>query len=1033
MKNFLALSLLITVSSFINYPLVAQKDIPLKGDELFGAVRARQIGPALMSGRVSDIEVHPTDAKVFYVGAAGGGVWKTNNAGVTFNPIFDKHTQSIGCITLDPSAPDKVIWVGTGEVWTRNSVTIGDGIYKSTDEGQNWINMGLKNSERIASIVVNPDNSDEVFVAVLGALWGDSEHRGIYKTMDGGKTWDKIFYVNATTGCSELIMDPKNSQIMYAAFWEFRRTAYSFNSGGNNSALYKTTDGGKSWDKIHNGFPTGKLGRIAIAAAPSNPSILYTVLETEKSEDKGLYRSDDAGQSWKRLNGDFELVVRPFYFSRIVVDPRNPDIVLKAGLSGSISKDGGKTFRSIGAGVHSDFHDYAFDPINSNVIYVGTDGGVYRTWDGGTVWEMVRNLPLSQYYHVSYDNQKPYKVYGGLQDNGSWVGPSKQPGGIENRHWVSVGVGDGFKVYPHPENPNIVYSEMQGAENVWRVDLIKNQSKTIKPFAEAGDPKLRFNWNAPLNTSFHYPDRIYMGSQFLHISDDKGESWRKASKDLTTNDPKKQQQVDSGGLSADNSGAENHCTIFTINESPIDKDMIWIGTDDGNIQVTRDSGKSWKNVTPRLPNLPANLWVYHIAPSHFDKATAYIVLDGHTQSDMRAHLYKTTDFGTTWTSISSSDLPVFGRSILEDHKNPDLLFFGAEDGLYITLDGGKNWAKFENNMPAVAIHYLQLHPREDALIMATHGRGVIIIDDISPLRQISNEILSNEFVFLATKPTIINEGSGFNGYATVGEFVGDNPSSNAKITYYMGKRHTFGKMTMEVFDLNGIKVADLTPGKSKGINQVEWNYTLKRPKVAKGSTLAFGGFAAPTLPEGKYKVVVTKGSKTFESDIQLAYDTESIHSVDDRNTKYKAAMELYTLTENIASEVENLDAIQATAKQIDTKGDKNLAKKLNLTLLNKEIDDLRATMVVTTGDNYVGAAEPELREKVASLYSAVVGYAGRPTNAQTENAKLLNIRFLNSKTKIDLLVTKAIGLNAILEKAKIDTRFKVSSKEEDRP
>src|SRR5690606_6129661 len=346
----------------------------------------------------------------------------------------------------------------------------------------------------------------------------------------------------------------------------------------HNSALYKSQDGGKTWNKIHNGFPGGKLGRITVAVAPSKTSRLYAVLETEKPEDKGLYRSDDAAQNWKKVNGDFELAVRPFYFSRIVVDPENPDILLKAGLSGYMSKDGGNTFRPIQGGIHSDFHDFIFDPNNSERIVVGTDGGVYRTWDGGVMWEMVKGLPLSQFYHVSVDQQEPYWVYGGLQDNGSWIGPSEKTGGIRNSDWKSVGYGDGFRVYPHPGNPKIVYSEMQGAENIWRVDVQRSQAKTIKPYRQEGDPKLRFNWNAPITTSLHKPDRLYAGSQFLHMSEDMGESWKKISGDLTTNDPNKQMQASSGGLSADNSGAENHCTLFTINESPIDENMIWVGT-----------------------------------------------------------------------------------------------------------------------------------------------------------------------------------------------------------------------------------------------------------------------------------------------------------------------------------------------------------------------------------------------------------------------------------------------------------------------
>ena len=1008
----------------------SQNPIPLKGDEIFGSLKARQIGPAIMSGRISDIEGHPTDSKIVYIGTAGGGVWQSTNAGVTYNSIFDKHAQSIGAVKVDPNNPDKVIWVGTGETWTRNSVSVGDGIYKTTDGGQNWKNMGLEKSERISNIIVHPSNSDIVYVGVLGALWGDSEERGVYKTTNGGTTWEKIFYINAGTGCSELVMDPANPDILYSAFWEFRRTAYSFNSGGLNSALYKSTDGGKSWNKIHNGFPGGKLGRIAVAVAPSDPSRLYAVLETEKDSDKGLYRSDDAGKSWTRTSGDFELVVRPFYFSRIVVDPKNPDILMKAGLFGSISKDGGKTFRSINGGMHPDFHDFWFDPNNSNVIYVGTDGGVYRSWDGGNAWEMVKNLPVSQFYHVSFDNQTPYKVYGGLQDNGSWTGPSQKPGGIENRDWITVGYGDGFRVYPHPSDPNIVYSEMQGAENIWRVDVAKSQIKTIKPYPEAGDPKLRFNWNAPLTTSLHNPDRIYVGSQFVHVSDDRGETWRKLSPDLTTNDPAKQNQEESGGLSADNSGAENHCTVFTINESPLDKNVIWVGTDDGNVQLTTDGGLTWTNVTPNIKGIPDNTWAYHIEPSHFDKNTAYVVFDGHTQNDGKTYVMKTRDGGKTWFSIVNDQVKGFARSLKEDHKNPNLLFMGTEFGLYVTVDGGLNWVKFENNMPPVAVHYLALHPREDALIMATHGRGIIIVDDISPLRYISGSILESELEFIPSKPAVMFEKSSFGSYSGPGEFVGPNPSVAARINYFMGKRHTLGKMTMEVLNEKGEKVADLSPGKAKGINTVEWNYTLKPPKVAKGKTFTFGGFAGPTVPAGKYKVRITKGSKTFEQDLELIYDPQSIHTFAERKERSGTIDKLISMSEDLAYEADKLDYLQKSGESLLPFIDqKKLTKKADIRKLIRNIESLRSTMVITTGDNYVGMAEPQLREKIATLYGEVNSYPGKPSVAQLESMKVLDEKLNDVKSAVAKIVEETEKINKVLNQNKAPSKLEFRSRE----
>jgi len=780
----------------------AQNNASVNLKNLFGDLRARHIGPALMSGRINDMEVHPTNNQIIYAGTAGGGVWKSNDAGTTFNPIFDDHSQSIGAVAIDPNDPDNVIYVGTGETWTRNSVSYGDGLYKSTDGGSNWKKLGFDKSERIANIIVNPKNSNEVYVAVLGALWSDSDERGVYKSSDAGETWEKILYIDEKTGAADMTMDPKDPSILYASMWEFRRTAWSFSSGGDNSALYKSSDAGKTWNKIHNGFPDGQLGRLAIAVAPSDANILYTVIEAEDPKRKGLYRSDDAGANWKQLNNDFGITVRPFYFSRITVDPRNPDVVVKGGLSGSISKDGGKTFKSLG-NMHSDIHDIVFDIHDSDRIYAGTDGGVYRSWNGGTTMEIVENLPLSQFYHISVDNAEPYNIYGGLQDNGSWYGPSSSSGGINAGDWNSIGAGDGFRVLKHPTK-NIIYSEMQGAENVWRYDVDNKLVKTIQPLEKAGYEDLRFNWNAPMAISAHQPDRFYMGSQFLHKSEDMGDTWEIISPDLSTNDPTKQQQADSGGLSMDNSGAENHTTIFTIAESPLDENIIWVGTDDGNVQVTKDGGKNWQNVVGNIQGLPSNTWTYHIEASVHGKGTAYAVFDGHNNGDMKPYVFKTTDFGTTWTNIIAENIVGTSRNIQEDYENENLLFLGTEFGLYITADGGKNWEKFTKNVPPVAIHFIDLQKQTNDLVLGTHGRGIIIIEDISPLREITSEVLKSKLYFFSSKPMKLSDESGFAGsFGAETQFVGENASRSPKIKYLLPKRHTFGKMTMEIKDSKG--------------------------------------------------------------------------------------------------------------------------------------------------------------------------------------------------------------------------------------
>lgn len=955
----------------------------LNAGDYFGDLKARHIGPALMSGRISDIEMHPINSNIVLIGAAGGGVWKSQDGGVRFTPIFDAYCQSIGCVTIDPSDPDNTYWVGTGEPWTRNSVSAGDGIYKTVDGGKNWTKMGLEKSDRIASIQINPKNPNEVYVGVLGALWGSSDERGVYKTTDGGKTWNKILFVNHTTGCSELVIDPSNPSILYAAFWEFRRTAYSFNSGGLNSALYKSTDSGKTWKKLENGIPSGNKGRIAVALAPSNPNIVYAVIEAEKKEQKGLYRSDDGGESWKFLNGDFALTVRPFYFSRITIHPQDPNIIAKAGLFGSLSRDGGKTFKSLGS-MHSDIHDITFDVHIKDKMFVATDGGLYRSLDGGSSLEMIENLPLSQFYHVSIDNRNPYYVFGGLQDNNSWFGPSASPGGVEARDWELVGQGDGFRVYPHPTQPNIVYSEMQGAEAIWRFDVAKQQLKTVKPYALEGEPKLRFNWNASLTTSKHNPDRLYVGSQFVHVSNDRGDTWIRISPDLTTNDKTKQNQEASGGLSADNSGAENHCTIFSIAESPLSDQIIWAGTDDGNIQVTKDGGKTWENVTTNVSGLPANTWCYHIEASVHGKEIAYAVFDGHTKNDYTPYIYKTTDFGKSWMAIATPEITSFVRNIQEDYVNKDLLFVGAENGLYISLNGGKSWSPFTNNFPRVAVHYLELHPTQHALVAATHGRGIIILDDIRPLRNINEGLLTKNLSFFETQAFTLSEKSNFGGTALNNQFIGENPSGNAKISYFLPKRHSFGKMTGEITTLGGELVSKIEVGKNKGINTIEWGFNATAPKVAKGKGFAIA--PPPYATAGKYLVKITKGNEVFQHEIEVKYDSTSSFTLADRITQQTVTKDVFNMIQDLAYLVYQIDQWDEKALEFISKNSK---PNKTVSTLTKELTSLRNSLVVTTGDNYVGTAEDQLREKINEIYANVSSYFGAPSSSEIANIQSL--------------------------------------------
>jgi len=643
-------------------PAAAVAQTPQLRPATFSGLEARALGPATTSGRISAMDGVPGDPVTLWVGAASGGVWKSTDAGVTFAPVFDAHSQSIGAIAVDPSAPDTV-WVGTGESWVRNSVSAGDGIYRTTDGGDSWTRMGLEASERITRIRVNPLNGDEVFACVTGPLWSPGGERGVYRTRDGGGSWVPVLMGNETTGCSDLAMDPQDPRILYAGLWDFQRSPWSFRSGGPGSGLYRSRDGGETWEEMTAGLPDGDKGRIALAVAPSRPNRLYAVVEAEKT---AFYRSDDLGESWEETNSSVNITMRPFYFALVEVDPADQDRVYKPGYTLTVSTDAGQTFTSPftsfgGTSVHSDHHALWIDPTNPSFMALGTDGGVYLSDDRGGHWRHVRSLPVAQFYEISVDMDYPYNVYGGLQDNGTWTAPSQAPGGVRNAHWRNIGMGDGFHAYVDPSDPDYVYVEYQGG-NMMRLHRPTGETKRIRPYASDGADPLRFNWNTPLHIG---PSGIlYAGAQYLFASGDRGESWARISPDLTTDDPAKQKQAESGGLTIDNTSAENHTTIFTIAESPVDSRVLWVGTDDGNLQVTRDAGASWTNVVENVPGLPAHTWVAHVAASPHDPAVAFAAFDGHATGDFRTYLYRTDDQGRTWTPLASDSMQGWALSLI---------------------------------------------------------------------------------------------------------------------------------------------------------------------------------------------------------------------------------------------------------------------------------------------------------------------------------------------------------------------------------
>jgi photosystem II stability/assembly factor-like uncharacterized protein len=1009
MKKIIVCSLLL--SSFLGFSQVKISSAT------FGNYEARQIGPAVMGGRITAIEAIEKDPRIYYVGTAGGGIWKTTNAGSSFKPIFDKYCQSIGDLKIDQIRPD-TIWVGTGESNMRNSVSVGVGIYKTTDGGSNWTKMGLDSTEHISKIQINPNNPDVVYVACPGPLWSDSKHRGLYKTSDGGKTWEKILYTDEKTGCADIVMDPKDPNVLYASMWQFRRTAYSFASGGKGSALYKSTDAGKTWKKIQNGFDGQELGRIILAISPSNTKILYAIAE---SKNTALYKSTDGGDNWIKKSASQNVTWRPFYFSVIKVDPVNENRIYRPSLGLSFSNDGGETFIEAsgdGGWVHSDHHAIWINPKNPTFLLLGTDGGVYQSLDRGNSWTFLNKIPVSQFYHVAIDNQDPYRVMGGLQDNGSWVAPSNNAGGIANRDWDALYYGDGFWVQPDLTDPNVFYAESQGGD-LARINQKYNETKSVKPLAVKGDPKLRFNWNTPICLSPNNPKTLYVGSQFLYKSVNKGDTWAKISPDLTTNDPKKQEQEKSGGLSVDNSSAENHCTIFTITEAPGDENNIWVGTDDGNLQVTYDGGKTWKNMIANVSGLPKCTWVSSIDVSKFDKNTVFVTFEGHTTGDMKPYIYKTSDGGKTWKNIANGEIKSFCHKIKQDIISPDILFAGTEMGLFVSLDGGVNWAEWTAGVPKTPVRDIQIHPTTNDVVLATHGRGIIIIDDISPLRKMTKEITESEFAFLPNRQAYIGSekySGGFGGLT--GEYTAGNASEDAVITYYLKDRFN-GDAKMEILDKDGKLITTLPVTKRKGLNKVVWDMRLKAPRVAKAVKLDMSGFFGPLVSEGEYTIRFIKGDKRFETKLNLLYDPKGLYSKEERAAQNDAVMKIFAMQEELAFANEQVMDARDTIKSILKKNPSNKDLQKQLTAFQVKLDACLSEFAAQIeGTNITG--EEKLREKIGMLYYQVNSYKGRPTDSQYENMEKLSLELEAAKKKASQVFTTEIEkINTVLEKNKL--------------
>ena len=856
----------------------------------------RSIGPANMGGRIADIAGIPSPSKTFYVAAAGGGIWKTTNAGITFRPIFEhEKVVSMGALAIAPSDTD-IVWAGTGEQNTRNSILPGGGIYKSTDGGMTWKLMGLENTQQIGRIVVHPTDPNIVYVAALGHAWGPNKDRGLYKTTDGGRTWKLIKFVSDKAGFIDVAMDPKDPNTLYASSYERVRGPWFLQSGGPGSALWKTTDGGATWKKIEgNGWPSTMLGRINIAIARTNPKIVYAVVEADSIRGgkapfpvpasdtspnaaqhtrllSGLYRSEDGGESWHWMN---DKDVRPFYYSQVRVDPDNPDRVYWSSTPVNFSDDGGKTVRNATVGIHVDHHAMWIDPNDGQHFVVGDDGGVSQTWDRGGNFVFLNTFPIGQFYEVSYDFAVPYRVCGGLQDNGSWCGPStKKDNAIMNRDWFTVGGGDGFYTAQDPTNPNIIYAESQGGaigrvdystgertfldKPTWRdshlawedsILAVRGDStqpetaamkKRIAEFrakqkADSIDLDLRYNWDTPYFISPHSASTLYIGGNRVLKSTDRGDHIYPISPDLSTKDSVKIRisTKTTGGITNDATGAETYGTITTLAESYLKPGLLYAGTDDGNVWLSPNDGATWENLTTRFPGVPPHTYVVRIEPSHFDTLTFYVAFDGHRTNDFTPYLYETTDGGKTFRSLVNDlpkDGPAFLHVIREDPANRDLLFVGTDVAAYVSIDRGAHWQRFMTGLPTVPVNDLKIQPREHDLIAATHGRSIWIVN-IGPLEQMNDTVLASSQYFF--KPGVAYQfgeapGPDLNPGQQI--FEARNAPYGADFAYRLTSGKRGDTVHIVVTDAKGDTVASMRGPGGEGLQHATWDMRGKAPK-----------------------------------------------------------------------------------------------------------------------------------------------------------------------------------------------------------
>ena len=989
-------------------------------EEMMHGLSWRAIGPANMGGRVTDIVGIPGDPSTFYVAGADGGVFKTINGGTSFDALFTKQrVYSVGALAVSAS-DQNVVWLGSGEGDPRNSVGYGNGVYRSIDGGQSWDHLGLDKTERIKRIVVHPNDPDIACVCALGREWGPNAERGVFRTVDGGKTWEHVLKIDHDTGCSDLAMDLSNPRIMYAGMWTFRRKPWRFDGGGKETALYRSKDSGTTWEKIHKGLPEGPMSRIGVAVAQSQPNTVYLI--SEFKEGGTFFRSDVRGNSWKKVNDDPNVNFRPFYYSDIRVDPTNPDIIYS--LSGRLmkSRDGGKNFETIARNVHGDHQSFWIDPTNPKRLLSGSDGGYQVSLDEGASWDIINNVELSQFYQLDIDMLNPYNVYGGLQDNGCWRGPSNSlnTAGIMKRHWKRLSYGDGYYAVPIPGSEHEIYTNLQGGVP-FHVNSETGVVRSIHPHpvitGSAGDAienhKYRFNWDSPIHISPHDPNTVFFGGNVLFRSRDRGHSWEELSDDLTTND-KSKQRTSGGEIYQDNTAAEFHCSALTIAESPIEEGVIWVGTDDGNLQITRDGGEHWTNVNTKVGGLPEFAWVAKIHASEHEAGTAFVAVDQHRSDDFRPYAFVTTDYGMTWKKITDG-LPKddYVKVIRQDPIKSNVLYIGMEHGVYMSWDMGGSWTRINNNLPPVSVRDLRIHPREHDLIVGTHGRGVWILDDIRALVYHEDAQSDGVHIFSARDATRWNPYQQIESLGTR-VYRADNPEYGAYINFKLTEDPT-EDVVIHIKDEAGNLVREIKDSTIKaGLNRIVWDLRGEGPSALDHP--AAGGWRSgdyrPKLPPGKYTASLKVDEVEKTTEIQVSPDPRLELTVDDYLEQYETANSLVILLSKTNELINNydhlsaqLDALKLNAKTMEEVEQEDLMQKI--TALQDQLKEERAQLT-RPPPSMSYRQKPRLREEILSLIYAVDGPEAKPTLSQSDRRVSLQTETNEAAQRLNRIVVEEL-------------------------